>query len=138
MASNNTYQTEYPQSPPDWYWAKGLHDACIFDVEAIEFPFDYETYTKQKNGYVRNMLTFKVDSKMAMYDCNVKEIRFYNYKILSDGIALTERKKMWWLADKLTKVDGKYILEITLHYTESKPEQFSFKVKFDRAEVDRD
>ena len=131
------YQSEYPQNPPEWSWMKGLHDACIVDVETIEFSFDYEKYTEQKNEYTRNALIFKVDSNGAMFDFHVKEIRFYNYKILSKEVDLTGRKKIWWLEDKLTEENGNYILEITLEDTNSTPEQFSFKVKFERAEVDR-
>ena len=33
----------------------------------------------------------------------MKEIRFYNYKILSKEVDLTGRKKIWWLEDKLTE-----------------------------------
>ena len=131
------YQSEYPQNPPEWYWVKGLHDACIVGVETIEFSFDYEKYTEQKNEYTRNALIFKVDSNGAMFDFHVKEIRFYNYKILSKEVDLTGRKKIWWLEDKLTEENGNYILEITLEDTDPTPEQFSFKVKFERAEVDR-
>ena len=72
-----------------------------------------------------------------MFDFHVKEIRFYSYKILSKEVDLTGRKKIWWLEDKLTEENGNYILEITLEDTDSTPEQFSFKVKFERAEVDR-
>lgn len=131
------YQSAYPQNPPEWYWVKGLHDACIVGVETIEFPFDYGKYTEQKNEYTRNALIFKVNSKGTMFDFHVKEIRFYNYKILSKEVDLTGRKKIWWLEDKLTEENGNYILEITLEDTNSTPEQFSFKVKFERAEVDR-
>ena len=58
------YQSAYPQNPPEWYWVKGLHDACIVGVETIEFPFDYGKYTEQKNEYTRNALIFKVDSSI--------------------------------------------------------------------------
>lgn len=72
-----------------------------------------------------------------MYDFQVKEIRFFNYKILSDNIELKNRKKIWWLADRLTEENGYYILEIDLQDFDSFSQEFTFKVKFDRAEVDR-
>ncbi len=132
------YQSEYPETPPEWYWVNGLHDACIVNIEAMEFPFDYEQYTAQTSKYLRNVLIFKVDSANALFDSCVKQIRFYNYKILSEKIDLAGENKVWWLEDKLTEENGSYILEITLEDTDSARKQFHFKIKFDRAEVDRD
>jgi len=130
-------KTEYPENPPDWYWKNGLHDACIIGVETHEFPFDYNKSKLQKQQYDRNMLSLKIDAKGAMFDFHVKEIRFFNYKILPESIDLTNKKKIWWLADKLTEVNGKYELDILLQDVDSYPEEFHFKLRFDRAEVDR-
>ena len=44
---------------------------------------------------------------------------------------------MWWLADRLTKNDDHYVLEIDLQDVDSYPEDFTYSVKFDRAEVIR-
>ena len=137
MAKGREFYTEYPENPPDWYWENGLHDACIVGVESYEFPFDYNKYTADKNKYDRNMLSLKIDAKGALYDFRVKEIRFFNYKITSDGVELSGRKKIWWLADKLIEANGRYELDILLVDVDSCPEQFHFKLRFDRAEVDR-
>ncbi|MBQ8145365.1 MAG: hypothetical protein IJ039_01135 [Clostridia bacterium] len=142
MAKGREFYTEYPENPPDWYWEAGLHDACIIGAESFEFPFDYNKYTAEKNKYDRNMISLKIDAKGAMFDFRVKEIRFYNYKILSESIGLpsinlTGKKKIWWLADQLTENNGKYELDILLEDLDSYPEQFHFKLRFDRAEVDR-
>lgn len=131
------FYTKYPENPPEWYWKKGLHDAFIIDVEAYEFPFDYDKYKGQKNQYNRNMLSLKIDAKGAMFDFHVKEIKFFNYKILSDGIGFSGKKKIWWLADQLTEQNGKYELDILLEDSDSYPEQFHLKLRFERAEVDR-
>lgn len=137
MAKDRKFYTEYPEDPPDWYWEAGLHDACIIGAEAYEFPFDYNKYTSKKNKYDRNMFLLKIDAKGALYDFGVKEIRFFNYKILSDGVELSGRKKIWWLADQLIENNGKYELDILLEDLNSYPEQFHFILRFDRAEVDR-
>jgi hypothetical protein len=50
---------------------------------------------------------------------------------------LTGRKKIWWLADKLIEANGRYELDILLEDVDSYPEQFHFKLRFDRAETDR-
>ena len=137
MAKGREFYTDYPENPPDWYWEAGLHDACIVGVESYEFPFDYNKYAAEKNKYNRNMLFLKIDAKGALYDFRIREIRFFNYKILSDGVELSGRKKIWWLADQLTENNGRYELDIMLEDLDSYPEQFHFKLRFERAEVDR-
>ena len=88
MAKGREFYTEYPENPPDWYWEAGLHDACIVGVEVYEFPFDYNKYIAEKSKYDRNMLSLKIDAKGALYDFRVKEIRFFNYKMLSESVDL--------------------------------------------------
>lgn len=137
MSKRRIYESGYPNDPPEWYWINGLHDACIIMTEEFEFPFDYDRYIGEKSNYNRNLLTLKLNAKGALYDQKVKEIRFFNYKILSDQVTLKGRKQVWWLADRLTKENGKYILEIELQDFSSFPQEFTFKIKFERAEVDR-
>ena len=137
-----TFYTKYPENPPTWYWEKGLHDACIVGVETYEFPFDYNKYAGLKNRYDRNVLTLKIDAKGAMFDFRVTEIRFYNYKILSEGIdfvntELFGERKVWWLADQLIEQNGRYELDILLENFDPHQKQFHLKLRFDRAEVDR-
>jgi hypothetical protein len=131
------YSTQYPEAPPDWYWTRGLHDAGIIQVEAFDFPFDYNKFAGQKNKNNRNLLKLKVDSKGAICDTSVKEIYFYNYKILTPDISLENRKIIWWLSDRLSEVDGGFVLEIDLQDFDSYPEDFTFKIKFERADVIR-
>ncbi len=57
-------------------------------METYEFPFDYNKYTAEKNKHDRNMLSLRIDAKDALYDFHVKEIRFYNYKLLPESIDL--------------------------------------------------
>lgn len=137
MPKAKEYITTYPDNPPEWYWAAGLHDACIAGVEAFEFPFDYNKFIGQKNKYDRNLLTLKINAKGAMFDSEVKELRFFNYKILTEDISLENRNKVWWLADRLSVCGDHYTLEIDLQDFDSYPEDFTFKIKFDRAEVER-
>lgn len=121
---------------PDWYWINGLHDACIIGSEVYEFPFDYNSYSGEKRSRDRNMFMMRLDSSGALFDINVKEIRLFNYKILSKE-ELKGRKKVWWFSDRLDEKDGHYILEIDLKDFDSWPNEFTFKIQFDRAEVDR-
>ncbi len=138
MANVKHYISEYPDNPPEWYWVNGLHDACIVGVELFEFPFDYNRFIGEKNKYNRNLLTFRLNSDGAIYDNTVREIRLFNYKILSDNIDLEGREKIWWLADRLIDHGEYYILEIDLQDFDSYPEEFTFKIKFERAEINRE
>ena len=137
MAEVNVYRSSYHENPPEWYWTSGLHDACIIGTETFEFPFDYNKFFSKKNKYNHNLMTLRINSKSAIYDNTVKEIRLFNYKILTDGISLDGRDKVWWLADRLADHGNCYTLEIDLQDFDSDPEEFTFKIEFERAEVDR-
>ncbi len=135
MAKGKVYLSSYPDNPPDWYWVNGLHDACIVNVEYFEFPFDYNKFVGNKNSYDRNLMLLKINASGALYEQDIKEIKLFNFKIITNNIELQGRKKVWWLADRLTKKDGHYYLEIDLQDFDSFPEDFTFEIKFDRAEV---
>ena len=129
--------SHHPDNPPEWYWINGLHDAGIVGVESLEFQFDYNKFVGEKSKYNRNLLVLKINAKGALYDNSVEEIRLYNYKILTPDISLEGRKTIWWLADRLSENENHYILEIDLQDFNAHPEDFTFKIKFERAEVKR-
>ena len=137
LAKGRVYTSHYPDNPPDWYWVSGLHDANIVGVETFEFPFDYNKFVGEKNSWTRNLIALKIDAKGALFDSSVQEIQLFNYKILTPDISLENRKKVWWLADRLTKNDDHYVLEIDLQDVDSYPEEFTYSIKFERAEVIR-
>ncbi len=137
MPKGNVYISKYPDNPPNWYWVSGLHDACIVSVETFELPFDYNRFVGKKNKYDRNLMSLKINANGAMFDNTVKEIRLFNYKVLTDHISLEGREKVWWLADRLVDYGDYYTLEIDLQDLDAFPENFTFKIKFERAEVDR-
>lgn len=137
MAEGKVYASSYPDNPPDWYWVNGLHDACIVNVEYFEFPFDYNKFVGNKNSCDRSLMLLKINASGALYEQDIKEIKFFNFKIITNNIELQGRNKVWWLADRLTEKDGHYYLEIDLQDFDSYPEDFTFEIKFDRAEVVR-
>lgn len=137
MANDKIYISNYSDNTPEWYWRSGLHDACIVNVDVTEFPFEYDSFVKEKGKYTRNLLTFKIDASQALFDRTVQEIRLYNYKVITDTIDLQGRKEIWWLADRLTQTDKGFVLEIDMQDFDSDPEEFTYIIKFDRAEVDR-
>lgn len=137
MSKDTNCHSYQSNNPPDWYWANGLHDACIIDVDTFDFPYDYNKYLVKKGNSDRNILTLKIDASNALFDTRVKEIRFFNYKILSDNIKLEDRTKIWWVSDILTEEKEHYVLEVECRGFDSCPEVFTFKIRFDRAEVYR-
>ena len=58
----------------------------------------------------------------------MQEIQLFNYKVLTPDISLTNRKKVWWLADRLMKNDDHYVLEIDLQDVDSYPEDFTYSI----------
>lgn len=137
MARNREFMSHHPDNLPEWYWVNGLHDASIMEVETFEFPFDYDKFVGEKNNDNRNLLVLKINAKGALYDISVQEIHFYNYKILTPNISLEGRKTIWWLSDRLSENGNHYVLEIDLQDVDAYPEDFIFKIKFERAEVKR-
>ena len=135
MKKGNVYNSHYPENPPEWYWISGLQDACVVGVESFEFPFDYGRFVGEKNKCDQNLLLLRINSKGALYDNSITEIRFYNYEILSSEIALQCRKNIWWLADRLIEDKECYVLEVDFHDYDTEPEEFIFKIRFERAEV---
>ncbi len=137
MAKDKVYSSSFLDNPPNWYWVNGLHDACIESVEYFEFPFDYSKFVGNKNAYDKNLMLLRINASGALYDQSVKEIKLFNFKILTKNIELQGRKKVWWLADRLTEKDGYFYLEIDLQDFDSFPQDFTFEIKFDRIEVVR-
>ena len=137
MSKNREYIYHHPENLPEWYWVNGLHDAGIVEVEAFDFPFDYNKFVGEKNSYDRNLLVLKINAQSALYDTSVREIHFYNYKVLTPDISLEGRKAIWWLTDRLTVNENYYTIEIDLQDFDAYPEDFTFKIKFEKAEVKR-
>ena len=105
MASKK-HVAQQAESLPAWYWASGWHDAGITAVESLVFPRDYGTFDGQKRSDIRNLLKLKIDSKGALHDTSVKEIRLYNHKLLTPAASLENGKTSWWLSDRLTHATG--------------------------------
>ena len=137
MSKSRECMSHHPDNPPEWYWMNGLHDAGIIGVETFEFPFDYNKFVGEKSNYYRNLLVLKINAKGALYDTSVQEIHFYNYKILTPDISLDGRKTIWWLSDRLSENENRYVLEIDLQDLDAYPEDFTFKIKFEKVEVKR-
>ncbi len=120
---------------PEWYWQKGLHDAKIVDIEEQELAYDY----KQRDP-VRNCIVLHLDSRMALFDSSVKEIKLYNYKLCSPEAAVQDLCGTWWLKDNLSITDTGYSLAITLKRIGKRAsrEELVVEIQFKYAEVIKD
>ncbi len=114
---------------PDWFWNRGLHDAKIISIEEI-FYGDYKP--------VRNCLVLKLNANNAMFEIDIKELRFYNYK-LHFPYSVERYEGLWWMSEDLTvkrisKRTEKYSLTIT--FADCR-DNYDFSFDFDNAEVIR-
>lgn len=115
---------------PEWYWQKGLHDAEIISVTTVELPVDWRAREKRWN-----VMTLELNSEQAIFDTSVKEISLFNYKVLEGDISDLRKCKAWWFADKLSFVDGAYLLDV--EFTTGKKQNLHYKIKFEDAEIKR-
>lgn len=109
---------------PEWYWEKGLHDAQI-----IHKIFHTVGYSREAKGM--NCVEIQLDACQAMFDTSVKAIKLYNCKELTPEINI---ENLWWVGDKLSLSNEKYVLEIDLR---SPKKQCRYVVRFENCEVVR-
>ena len=110
---------------PDWYLTLGLHDANIISATIKESDWDLSD----------NCLILKIDCEGSLFEFNIKEIRFYKFKILTSGFHLDDLNGAWWLDDELT-VEGKYHI-LKLNFDTRICKKRLLKIQFQKAEVIR-
>jgi len=134
----NQNKPEKPGSDiPEWYWTSGLHDACITSIEPQKLEIDF---SQPEENRVKNTLSLKIDASNALFDTSVKEIIFINYKIITGNIELPGKKKIWWLGDRIQKIDHSfyhYELKIDLRDFDNAPEVFTVVIKCGNVMVKR-
>ena len=60
-------------------------------------------------------MTIYLDSQNAIYDTSIKELRFYNHKLITGNVSITG----WWKNDNLKEENGRFVLTIdigTMHH----------------------
>lgn len=71
----------------------GLHDAEILKINEVQLPYDYHEKIPR-----RNYLEIELNSAQALFDHNVKAVRFYNYKIIEGNLNLIGT---WWFDEQI-------------------------------------
>lgn len=110
---------------PKWYWARGLHDAHILEKQYIN-GIGLDNFARHSN-----CIKFVIDAKQAMFETNIRELRFYNCKELSPELDIINTR---WISDTMTYLDGKYVLSIKLR---SAKEVLHYSIRFTSCEVIR-
>lgn len=116
---------------PDWYWVRGLHDAKILSVSQKDIPWNPSQKIPDNN-----CLIMKINGDDAMYEQDITEIRFYNFKVLTVDFDFNLLTDGWWLGDELTQKNERYFLE--LEFDTAKGKTKKLELRFHRAEVVRD
>lgn len=110
---------------PDWYWTHGLHDANIISATI-----------KQSNwNPTDNCLILKIECEGALFEADITEIRFYNFKFKTGGFDINLLNGGWWLSDELSEIDNHYSLELKFDTIKCKTKVI--QIIFKRAEVIR-
>lgn len=116
---------------PQWYWEHGLHDAEILSISELELEPDWKSQNRHYNCF-----EITLDAKGALFETDIKKIRFYNYKLKSDPIDISSLKAVWWLQDTLTQIsDTRYNLHLVLEGV--KRHHFFIDINFESADVER-
>ena len=110
---------------PEWYWSHGLHDANIVSATKKESDWSVDDYS----------LILKIDCEGALFETNITEIHFYNYKILTSNFDINVLNGGWWLSDELTSKDDGYLLNLT--FDTKKCETRNLKIRFQKIKVIR-
>lgn len=120
--------TVYSDKLPDWYWAKGLHDAQI--TERKYYPPE-KLCISGISKYLRNCLEIHLDATQALFDISVKAIRFYNYKELTPDVVI---EGSWWVTDAISQIEKKFTLEITCFNGKC---EVCYMIRFEKCEIVR-
>lgn len=113
-------------SLPEWYWTHGLHDANIISTAKKESNRNPEDHC----------LIFKIDCEGAMFETDITEIHFYQYKVITEDFNLSWLNGGWWLSDELVKKGDRYLLDLKFDTAKCKTKHLV--IAFKRAEVIRE
>ena len=110
---------------PEWYWTHGLHDANI--VSAMKKESDWNPRD--------NCLILKIDCNGALFEADITEIRFFNYKIKTIDFDISLLNGGWWLSDEVVTKGDQYLLDLKFDTAKCKTKHL--EITFSRAEVIR-
>lgn len=119
------------EEEPDWFWSLGLHDAEVIDISIQEISPDYSNPLP-----LYNYMSIKLDSEHAIYERDITEIKFYNYKLKGFEAKLPTEFPLFWMTETLEKIsENRFEIKIEL-VTERNKHRF-IHMTFQTAQVFR-
>ncbi len=117
---------------PDWYWSRGLHDAEVLSMDALEQEADWQ----QQQPPCR-YLELALNCHHAMFEQHITKITFYHYHIIHEDLDRDNNKdRLWWLHDELTTLpDSRYLLKIV--FCKGNRNDLCLHIKFRYAKIER-
>ncbi len=103
---------------PQWYWARGLHDARVCGYAEEE-----------------NCLTLYLDAEGAMFEQDICKICFHHPRILTPDFQMEQLRGSWWLRDELEQKGPFYYLY--LKFDTAKCKTRVLELRFRDAQVER-
>ena len=119
------------EKEPEWFWARGLHDAEVEDISIKEINPDYS-----KTLPLYNFLSIKLDAEEAMFERDITEIRFYNYKLKGIETKLPTEYPLFWMTETLSQF-SKNVFEIKIELETADGKPRFIHMTFQSAEVIR-
>lgn len=110
---------------PEWYWKHGLHDANIISATTNDSSWNPEEHC----------LILKMDCDGAMFEADITEIRFYQYKIKTNDFDVSLLNGGWWLSDEMVRKGNYYRLDLKFDTAKCKTKHL--EITFRHAEVIR-
>ncbi len=115
---------------PAWYWSRGLHDAEILEVSELELPVDWKAKVRRWN-----CLSLRLDCRCALFETDIRQIHFYNYKVLSGDLDRLREPHTWWFSDKPETDERGY--RLTMTFESAHGDRFELQIRFEDAVVER-
>lgn len=114
---------------PEWFWTRGLHDAVVEDISAKEITPDYS-----KPFPLYNYLSIELDAEHAMFERDIAEIRFYNYKLKGFEAKLPTEFPLFWMTETLKQI-SEHRFEIKIELVTERNKHRFIHMTFQTAEV---
>ncbi len=111
---------------PQWYWSRGLHDARIVSATVKESAWNPDD----------TRLILEIDCDGALFEKDITEICFYNFKIKTTEFDFSLLNGGWWLSDELVVKGDHYFLDVKFDTAKCKTKHIEFT--FSKAKVKRE
>ena len=111
---------------PQWYWSRGLHDARIISATIKESAWNPDD----------TRLILEIDCDGALFEKDIVQIRFDNFKNKTTDLDINLLNGGWWLSDELVVKGDHYFIDLKFDTAKCKTKHIEFT--FSDAKVKRE